>query len=182
MISVTSVALAHYLSDYLLVRLPSASFGKGFALICLPKGIQVRLPKRALQDWGPVHLNDPRCGAEEESDTHVVLKTPLDSCGTVRRSINGRTVYTNSIIGYAKNDDADKDKPALNFPFMCNMSRGMSATEMPPFIFFSLPLSNHHHAIIIIIMIIIIQITITIIVITSSLHQHHHHPHHCHQH
>ena len=96
-------------------------------LFCLPKGIRVRVPRAALRDLGTVHLNDPQCGTEEESDTHVVLVTPLDGCGTVRRSRAGKTHFSNRVVAPSPIDKDDARESSLDFPFMC----AIKAVDLP---------------------------------------------------
>ena len=36
-------------------------------------------------DASVLHLNDPSCGANYVTKKSVIIKTPLEGCGTVRR-------------------------------------------------------------------------------------------------
>lgn len=88
-------------------------------VICLPKEMHVKIPKDDARDPGLLHLNDPECGVADVSDTHVVLKSPLDGCGTVRRTLAGKVVYTNKVMVARQNDGNEKENAPISFPFHC---------------------------------------------------------------
>ena len=51
-------------------------------VVKMPRDI---LPAQA--DPSLLHLNDPGCGALNVNERNVVMKTPLEGCGTVRRFV-----------------------------------------------------------------------------------------------
>ena len=60
----------------------------GFILLCLPTAMVVKIPHDSLPsevEPSLLHLNDPECGVLHSDEKKVVLKIPLEGCGTVRR-------------------------------------------------------------------------------------------------
>ena len=60
----------------------------GFIILCLPAGMLVKIKRNSLPseaDPRLFHLNDPGCGALSVDDENIVMKAPLEGCGTVRR-------------------------------------------------------------------------------------------------
>ena len=83
--------------------------------------MQVKVRRDVIGYGASVHLNDAQCSAAELSDTHVLLKTPLDGCGTERRSVDGTQVYTNNVhISRQEVGDEEKREPPEEFPFRCS--------------------------------------------------------------
>lgn len=104
---------------------------QGFAIICLPHSMYIRMSIIQLQqmlshDFDPVslHLNDPSCGVIKADSAHVVLGTPLNGCGTERMQIGSSLTFTNKVAvdsSYAKRV-ASRTSP-FEFPFRCSYMR-----------------------------------------------------------
>ena len=59
-----------------------------FVLLCLPASMEVKISRDSLPlqaDPSLLHLNDPGCGVHHVDERNVIMKTPLEGCGTVKR-------------------------------------------------------------------------------------------------
>ena len=57
-------------------------------ILCLPRAMVVRIPRRILpsqSDPSLLHLSDPGCGVLQLNEESVTMESPLEGCGTVRR-------------------------------------------------------------------------------------------------
>jgi len=72
------------------------------------------LPLQA--DPSLLHLNDPGCGVHHVDERNVIMKTPLEGCGTVK-SANGEQVsFHNKVVipsGFGNK------RSMMEFPFRC---------------------------------------------------------------
>lgn len=67
---------------------PFSAPNYGFVILCLPAGMHVHVSRQSLPPFvnpSLLRLDDPRCGVKQMDDNGVMLATPLNSCGTVRR-------------------------------------------------------------------------------------------------
>ena len=80
----------------------------------------VKIPKEFVRDPELLHLNDPECGVADTTDTHVVLKTPLEGCGNARRALGRKVVYTNNVWFARQSDGNEKSQAPIQFPFQCS--------------------------------------------------------------
>jgi len=104
---------------------------QGFAVICLPRAMYIRISTKHLQQMlshkiDPVsfHLNDPACGVIKADDAHIVLGTPLNGCGTERRQIGDSLTFTNKVV--VDSSWAKRFAPRISpfeFPFRCSYLR-----------------------------------------------------------
>ena len=78
---------------------------QGFAIICLPHKMYIRISRQQLQrmtsyhfDPDLLHLNDPSCGVTKATTRNVILGTSLNACGTERRQIGDALTFTNKVV------------------------------------------------------------------------------------
>ena len=93
---------------------------QGFIIVCLPEEMYVKIPKEFVRDPELLHLNDPECGVADTTDTHVVLKTPLEGCGNAHRALGRKVVYTNNVWFARQSDGNEKSQAPIQFPFRCS--------------------------------------------------------------
>lgn len=105
---------------------------EGFAIICLPHSMHIKISRKMLAKMtslkfnpGLLHLNDPSCGVSKVSDTHVIFSTPLDACGTERRRDGDTLTFTNKVFGQLLPVSVKRvfRPPPVTFPFKCSYSR-----------------------------------------------------------
>ncbi|XP_068694728.1 uncharacterized protein [Montipora foliosa] len=102
----------------------------GFVILCLPAGIHVHIKRQSLPryvDASFLRLDDPRCGVVRVDDDEVMLATPLNSCGTMRRTENDHVSFQNKVV--AEFGEGNKRSHA-EFPFRCTYKKFISLKQM----------------------------------------------------
>lgn len=59
-----------------------------FVIVCKPASMEVNISRESLpSDVEPSdrHLADPACGVHHVSNKNIIMKAPLEGCGTLRR-------------------------------------------------------------------------------------------------
>ncbi|XP_073255162.1 uncharacterized protein [Porites lutea] len=94
-----------------------------FTISCFPSYMVAHIARDSLPsgaDASLLHLNDPSCGVNYVTKKSVIIKAPLEGCGTVRRYIGYKMFFHNKVVvpsGYG-------EKRSLSvFPFKCVYSR-----------------------------------------------------------
>jgi len=83
----------------------------------------VKMPHDSLPselDPSLLHLNDPECGVLHSDERKVVLKIPLEGCGTVRRSFGEKVSFLNNVVvpsGFGNK------RSFVQFPFKCSYKK-----------------------------------------------------------
>ena len=119
------------------INVPSKTFLIVFFYLC--SGLTVKCSRDSMiaildlmkfpnMDTGTMTLNDASCKATHVNDTHAIIETPLDGCGTTHNASEDYLHYYNNIkiSRIKKNVSSDaiitRDHEAL-FPFQCSYDR-----------------------------------------------------------
>ncbi|XP_022786860.1 uncharacterized protein LOC111327040 [Stylophora pistillata] len=97
-----------------------------FMVMCLIDSMHVFIPRRHLPrsvDPWRLRLDDVQCGVVQMNDEHVMLKTPLDGCGTTRRTYEKSISFHNKVV-------TPSGMKFLDLPFQCSYKVLASAKEL----------------------------------------------------
>jgi len=98
-------------------------FKHGFIILCLPTEMQVRVARKSLPplvDPSLLRLSDPRCGVVQKDENDIRLTTPLDRCGTIRRTYDETVSFHNKVV--AEFGTGSK-RSFHEFPFRCSYKK-----------------------------------------------------------
>jgi len=77
-----------------------------------------------------LRLDDPRCGVKQMDDNGVMLATPLNSCGTMRRTNDDRVSFHNKVVAEF---DVGSKRSLVEFPFKCTYKKLSSLGQLNKF-------------------------------------------------
>lgn len=100
-----------------------------FMVMCLVDAMHVFIPRRHLPrsvDPWQLRLDDERCGVAQMNDEHVMLQTPLEGCGTTRRTYEKSVSFHNKVV-------AQSGMGFLDLPFQCSYETLDSAEDLNRF-------------------------------------------------
>ena len=80
------------------------NFSDAISTRCSTNNFAIFLRKRIFQNFNHAsfHLNNKTCKENQFNDTHITFRFKLAECGTIKRTYNGSTIYTNLICGHLK--------------------------------------------------------------------------------
>ena len=87
------------------------NFSIAISTRCSPNDLAIFLSRRILQSFNHAsfHLNNETCKGKQFNDTHVTFRFKFAECGTIKRTYNGSTIYTNLIYGHLKEHNDSKN-------------------------------------------------------------------------
>lgn len=80
------------------------NFSDAITTRCSTNNFAIFLRKRIFQNFNHAsfYLNNKTCKGNQFNDTHITFRFKLAECGTIKRTYNGSTIYTNLICGHLK--------------------------------------------------------------------------------
>ncbi|CAM2115378.1 unnamed protein product [Caretta caretta] len=102
----------------------AADYPQGTVLLCLEDRMQLSVPRSSLGDVQESDLqkNNPECLISSNS-THLLVKIPLDVCGTRVKEDPPFFIFTNKIIGRHQGALSSPFKKTLAIPVSCKYTK-----------------------------------------------------------